>query len=198
MRSDSKPPTASEARPAAREAEIPLSRAGGTLLWLPPAAALDPGPWLKATSRRPVRLVPFPGLASGEAIACKSLVGRARERGGVQEGDPIFILTGRDERRRRGDAGPGPALDFCSVRWLISEGASLVGIDAAGVDPEPGSRRHLDALLDEGIAVLAGLSGLEALAGRGPFSAEIAIAGAAEPGASPLPVAVLARAPDQA
>jgi kynurenine formamidase len=107
------------------------------------------------------------------------LGGRASREIGVEQlgnedvqGRALLLQTGADSRwGTPGYAERSPYLTEAGARWLVEEGARLVGIDAVDIDDfEPSSegRRPVHTvLLAAGIPVVENLTGLAQLPGTG-------------------------------
>jgi kynurenine formamidase len=102
-----------------------------------------------------------PGM---EILAADMEAALALTGAGIRSGDAVLIRTGWTKHwsdaetfigRRGGMPGPGEQ----AARWLIGQGATLVGSDTPGFEclPTPGVSVHAIMLVDEGIHIMENL-----------------------------------------
>lgn len=107
-----------------------------------------------------------PCLQPREEITIADLEAAMRHGGvDIRRGDAVFVRTGWAQHwsdsetfiGRRGGM-PGPAES--GTRWLIAQGATLVGSDTPGFEclPTPGVSVHAILLVDEGIHIIENLN----------------------------------------
>lgn len=111
----------------------------------------------------------------GYTITCKQVIAAAKEAGGVQEGDMVFLRTGWDRAYGREEYLKSPGVDVCSIKWLSTQGMSLLGIDSAGVE-NPSSTEHEChlALFTHGIPLIENLARLDQIGSPRRFTAVVA------------------------
>jgi arylformamidase len=162
--------------------EVPyhLLRDGYDLAGLPPERMVGPAVLLDLGNPPP-----------GYTIACRQVIAAASEAGGVQEGDMVFIRTGWDRAYGTEAYLKSPGVDVCSIKWLSTQGMSLLGIDSAGVENLASTEHecHL-ALFTRGVPLVENLARLDQLGSRHRFTA--VVAPVAIRGLEAIPVRVLA------
>lgn len=116
-------------------------------------------------------------LAPREEISIADLqAALARTGASIRPGDAVLIRTGWAKHwtdaelfigKRGGMPGPGEQ----GARWLVDQGATLVGSDTPGFEclPTPGRSVHAMLLVDEGIHIIENLD-LEKIAEAGKSS----------------------------
>lgn len=113
-------------------------------------------------------------LAPREEISIADLQMALAWRGAsIQPGDAVLIRTGwarhwNDAELFIGKRGGMPGPGEHGTRWLIDQGATLVGSDTPGFEclPTPGRSVHAMLLVDEGIHIIENLN-LDELASAG-------------------------------
>jgi len=114
------------------------------------------------------RLVDLPGVVIRHDISGGPRIGIADLAGTGVRDRAVLIHTGWSNRwGTEAYFGDHPWLSEEAASWLVSEGATLVGIDSLNIDSRSDPRRPVHTtLLGAGIAIVEHLAGLDQLIGR--------------------------------
>jgi arylformamidase len=104
------------------------------------------------------------GHSAGEGIPPEEVQHAAEQAGGVGQGDIAFCMTGWSQYYGGEQYDEPPFLTREAVRWLVSRGIKMLGIDTRGsMDPAfPDRQNHLP-LFEAGIVYVENLAHLEAV-----------------------------------
>jgi kynurenine formamidase len=115
------------------------------------------------------RLVNLPAVVLHGAAAAGRGIGADRLAGMPVTGRAVLLHTGWDSRWGTAEYGdPAPFVTAAAARWLVDNGAVLVGIDSVNIDDvADGERPAHSILLAAGIPVVEHLTGLDRLPASG-------------------------------
>jgi arylformamidase len=107
------------------------------------------------------------GYAAGQAIPLDAVQHAAEQAGGINKDDIVFCMTGWSQHYGSEQYDEPPFLTRETVRWLVSRGIKMLGIDTRGsMDPAfPDRKNHLP-LFEAGIVYIENLTNLEAIPER--------------------------------
>jgi arylformamidase len=104
------------------------------------------------------------GYSPRKGIPLEAVQRVAAEAGGVGEGDIVFCMTGWSKYYGSERYMEPPFLTREAVRWLVSRGIKMLGVDTTGaMDPAfPDRENHLP-LFEAGVVYIENLTNLEAV-----------------------------------
>jgi len=104
------------------------------------------------------------GYTAGQAIPLDAVQHAAEQAGGINKDDIVFCMTGWSQYYDSEQYDEPPFLTREAVRWLVSRGIKMLGVDTRGsMDPAfPDRQNHLP-LFEAGIVYIENLTNLEAI-----------------------------------
>ncbi len=104
------------------------------------------------------------GYSPETGIPLEDVQRAAQKAGGVNQGDIVFCMTGWSQYYDTAPYSEPPFLTGEAVRWLLSRGIKMLGIDTRGsMDPAfPDRQNHLP-LFEAGAVYVENLTNLEAV-----------------------------------
>ena len=109
-------------------------------------------------------LLDLRGYTAGQAIPLDAVQRAAEQVGGIGKDDIVFCMTGWSQHYGSEQYDEPPFLTREAVRWLVSRGIKMLGIDTRGsMDPAfPDRQNHLP-LFEAGIVYIENLTNLPIL-----------------------------------
>lgn len=109
-------------------------------------------------------LLDFRECPRKSAITIEDAEDASRKAGGIRPGDIVLCNVGSAALYGTEEYGTSPYFSPEAIRWLVSRGMKMMGVDASGVEL-PGSEEHVNhsALFSRGIPLIENLANLDQL-----------------------------------